>query len=541
MNGNTMKLTLKRTLPIQQFDAFAVLDVSEEREDIRQYLDKIRNRKSQKTAEGERRILTMLRNEGLLDNSDHITKKGEDVIETGLWKIREQGVYRFWSIVNDPLIGSSSLAVQRLQPERERGQNIVPIPLEKIITDTPVDIILFRKNMKKWEALSESVTVIDHKQNRGSNSMGIHGHYKHEPVSLCWQWNELNDSTFSISGWINSNNNLPPQIFSKENRMLPIALSLEEMWLELIREINQKENTNWQWDPEKQRLKVKLLEKNFPKESYQRFLFDSISQKSVQTAKGSFSLEGEAIPIMPCDRDEAHRWRNWLLMEKAKEGFVHPEQFKQEQREILDHPAMSSFQLPEIPADELLRQQKESKRSEPYWNVAAAFDLNPAELYELPHESFDFRGDETVTIQNFADKLRGSLDVEHIIYADRYVKESRHKKIFELLIKAITAGKTAKVDLVTWSDQIFRDQPTAINVTEIRKRKDIEKKNTHDRYMILKANEKQPVIWKFTASLDFIDCSSPELLTELDPVSVTNTSFVKMKREGLPKHLTDFL
>lgn len=96
-----MKATFIRTVAVQQYTAYAILDVTEDRPDIQDFLQKLLNYELNLEDGIQKRICQYLREINLIDKDNKPTGFGDAVLKSGKLRQREKGKYRFWVVENE--------------------------------------------------------------------------------------------------------------------------------------------------------------------------------------------------------------------------------------------------------------------------------------------------------------------------------------------------------------------------------------------------------------------------------------------------------
>jgi hypothetical protein len=105
-----LSVNLQRKVNVKRFPIIAELEFKRERSDLVSLLKSMQH--SSKTMPN--RLISYLKRENLWDSeTDSLTKKGQEVMTTGLINMKERGLYHIWYINDDPLLGTRPLFIQR--------------------------------------------------------------------------------------------------------------------------------------------------------------------------------------------------------------------------------------------------------------------------------------------------------------------------------------------------------------------------------------------------------------------------------------------
>lgn len=343
-----MKITFATKLKLNVYCGYFVFSKYCLREDIQKFLngqhshDDILNN----------RINDYLKDIGIYDESFKLTSNGRDVKETGKMMVQEEGVYRVFFVLDDPLLSNRVLYFRRLHPKTSmdyRSPSNIPFPIQS--SKEEKHFLLQNKKFDFIYLMRCSPPFIEY-----------------EPVEIGFDWTifvDLDDVENSESHG-NFSGKIDEEIIDVDNLDIGINLSILNLIQEIIPTWN---NTLKKW-------KVKFQNDDIELSSNEKESFNKIKQKIDWK---NYQVKLENVPLMPIDKDEAVQWRNWLVNQRLDNDYVTHEQFQNIFTEIHKNDGLSSYTL-RIPdtypyTQQILRNANQSKQSRAYWHTIAPYDL----------------------------------------------------------------------------------------------------------------------------------------------------------------------
>lgn len=125
-----MKITFKRYLKLYVYHTLLTLKFEEERLDVQKFVEAY-IKKELPNDGNTGKIIRYLKQIGLLDAKGSLTSEGQRLVDTGLYPVSEQGVYRAWITSKDALLGSRIIALNRVsihKNDKKNNQSIEPKP-----------------------------------------------------------------------------------------------------------------------------------------------------------------------------------------------------------------------------------------------------------------------------------------------------------------------------------------------------------------------------------------------------------------------------
>ncbi len=358
-----MKIIMQRRLCITVVQCIAKIEVEEQRKDIQDFLNGLQQGSNQIPELVYNRICEYLQKRKLLDTDNQLTPEGQEVLKTGNLFQPEEGKYRFWCVLDDPLVQSQLLHFRREKPEKmntPRNGSSSPMPELKSLCEQEHWTIPLQE--QEQEARHIRVQQIGHPE----SPMAIADIDRASSVTLNWQWDDLENSTYSFEGML--------VIYGKNKSIAqnayPGPIDLAAIWIRLL------EQNQIAWNATYHRAMINFNKEVTPAEVYRNFL-QSQSLHTDSFEYGSFdNAEVQEMPVMPNDEEAAKAWRDWLLTEWLERDYVTSQQFQEKNLEINSHHAFKMFDLQMSNIDQLCSHLC-SFNKQAFWHLVAPIDLKP--------------------------------------------------------------------------------------------------------------------------------------------------------------------
>ncbi|HQB09156.1 MAG TPA: hypothetical protein PLW37_04745 [bacterium] len=509
-----MKATLKKHLNVSCYDTFLTIEKSEERGDIKNFLNDFDNgKKTFKDVTIQKRVEDYLKKEGLI-NETGLTEQGREVLNTGKMLFREKGKYRIWLVEKDNFLKNRILHFERqkiVEKNNSESEHITP----KIIDIFSMDHELLPIDSRE----TEKIKVIKNDDNKIDASQK-----QNEKILLIWEWDEMEKSDYYFEGAVN-NRKIEQNLFKSDENL--------EKWFSSIYP---------EWNKKEKRLKTELPQKveeikNFQKDTaeYNKKDFDS--------------LEFKSVPLMPKDLNTAEEWRNALLKKDLKNEYINETDFSTLSNKLIKNEAFNVYReniKPPVVSDFLEKLQssnEKSKQTSEFWHLSAPFDLNPEKDEKSTLKSINFNPGDTTSFYEIASKIKGrGKKYTHIFYCDWFThREDQQKKIVSYLDAFDISQKHLITFTETKKDEVRSDYiKKRLDISEHNIRDISKEKKNHDRYIVLVNENKEILVWKQTQSIDFISFDVEDFDSET-PGKTEDISFSKHEEQMLKPDLIAFI
>ena len=500
--NNRLHIQLKRTVEVKLYSVIAKLIFLRERRDLANLLNTIGNNSTNRDSV-PKRLEDYFIKEKLLDgDSKQLTPKGKKVAETNKMSIEERGLYHIWFCVNDELLQTRPLILQRNSAYSEYKGSVwrEGVVAKKFCeVKNAIDIVLHEERYgdTKDQALTLkledlNLEVISTQENLASLKLDWQLQFEKSDITLD---GELNIKSFEYTKKGQSKPTLP--------KPKPIKLKLseyQESITDVLESIAKDEKIKGMWDAEKKRLQLKFtsptIEGLITKQP--NFIKDFVIEKTTFPkfnipVAGTFdSVEVTNLPLMPESKEDAEDWREHWLINHYKDTYQSLELSSKQQSKWIDHESINDYLLKIKLGSELLNIFKREKYPQQYWHVAAMEDLSPTlSLSKNLLMPINLINKETIQIKDFLNRLTNNSSITGFIYSDRYYKTENHKIVLK---KFSQMANNVEGTLFTLH--------TDLDIPENWKKIEFQRKtDNHDRYWIL-LTKNQPYCWKNTMSLD---------------------------------------
>lgn len=473
-----MKARFKRKIKVESFIVFANIEIEKERDDIKQYLEESLTRNDKKNVN----IQSYLRTIGLIDDTNNLTAKGEQVKNTGHFASAESGKYQIWVVKNDELVDDYILGMER-KKVHDDSRKLLGIHLKNIRNE--YFNLHFREYRNRDKSLSINEKLVKIKDLGRSNPViGIRTNDE-KTVLLAWEFDD-NKQELSLAG----------DLFKTQ-----IKQKLEEKNIslsELLSEILPSE-----WDSSQQRLKVELDGLNH--KAVEKFI---LPQHSLDIKRGNYGPFPEAvlhqIPIMPASDNIAASWLSRLIEMEATEKYLLPEEFEYKIEKLSQRNPLDVFKLSPPDIEEVMQETKRTN-SAAFWNLAAPNDLNPfSKAQEKQNKIFTLLPGVKYTFESIVFKLMPQKTILQLIIVDRYVERANHQQSFEALVKGVREAQNEEVPTTLYtlarSKNDYIPELTNISVKDFSKIGHLD----HDRFLLFRLENEDWLIWTVTRSVDYL-------------------------------------
>jgi hypothetical protein len=527
-----MKITLKREVKLESAIVYLKIKTEAQREDIKNYLSG--NHFSNTII--ERRVKRYLSDRGIYDSHHQLTAKGMKTRETGLVEEGEEGKYQIWYTRNDPVFGNRVFYFRRIKPDARGNPRLEPLDLnfdEKTFVSLPIWGKEGGKNGK--EPVNFSVIDSDGRY-QGENKAGI-------TIHCTWIWNDLINSIFTFEGnlyWPDYDERTKKNISKSDNidgsKEIDFNIDLTQYIPEII--------PDWHTETSRCKLKMEHITTNNADEVYQYFEYSGPRPR-----EGFTSCRYDKLPVEPYNLEEAHVWRNRLLMMELEKNYMHPDDFSSTVISINQKDGLEAYadQLdrPDIHQyrDSELEHGKKSDRGAAFWHLAAPLDLNMEIPQSLRLDSFSLIAGNTVSFRDIAQKFNGDFHAEKVFYFDSYVVNYYQQRSVAALLESFDVSD---MRVITNKDhQYFNDylakKKVCVSVENIGSIYQNFKDAPHDRYLVLKKGNALRV-WTGTNSIDYIRFGGNEdIQPDTKGTVIKTVTFTRVDQDVLESKLRNFI
>lgn len=511
-----MRATLTKKIKVNSALAYLTIEREQERPDIVDYLRSYREGgRGYENELIEERVKEHLKSLRILDPQGGITRKGELIMESGKLIVCEEGKYRVWYTRQDPFFGDTIFHLSRYSPKKDeqrlkleevnfygRSSTLLPIGEGKSLEVRPIARVKDYKEFSysEWRAEGE--------------------------LTLEWEWNELDSSTYRVSGRID-NKDVKEHSFEVKEKELP-----REM----------KRVFGDDWNSELNRLAIRDIEE------LSESSIDSFLKSEEITNKLHFDkLYFRDIPLMPSNLEVARRWRDRLLTNGLDKDYYLSSDFEALCKEINSKKGFEAFKGGlELPAIDIFRQklysQDRAKQRKSYWHLTAPFDLNPDSDGRNLVGSFSHIPGEQTTFREIVRKLKGRNRVKALFYFDKYSSTEWQQRRLAALFAAF--GELELKVLITRTKQSGRSRYLEQNCPAL-EQIDIEaifsrEKPNHSRYIIYLNESGELVVWGVNHSIDFIRLKDANITPDTAG-DTEDVAFEQHRLEMLKSELREYI
>ncbi|MCB1144028.1 MAG: hypothetical protein H7A24_15905 [Leptospiraceae bacterium] len=472
-----MQLEFIKTLEVKEFTCYIKLSVKRERLDVQKYLDDYNPNPDDTILKN---INKYLEKRGWVYQGQ-ITSKGDEIIKSGFIWDEEEGKYRLYCVLDDPLLDSIPLGLERLSPDR---QNIIPNQVSDLSS-----LIGKEFNLQDKDYMNFKITEIPTFTSEQSQ----------KNTKLIWKIEDEVSSIFEIT------NNFSLKGETKKidfNSLLDQLFKLNSLYGEWS-------NTN---------MKLKVSFDQNKKAEMINFIKNEASLKTNQFRFGSFdTTKIYNIPLMPRDKANAEEWKKFLFEKELIDEYKNPIESELFSKELCEKEEFKEYGL-DSSINTLKNSMKNLQKGKAFWHFFAPLDLNPKhQSYQIPEiETFSISPNSNLSFMDIVEKMNITQigNISKIIYYDLYVINRDQQENFKIFIDAIMDKfqlKKIHVELIT----LFKNRNSNESRADLIKSKapwitetDVKviskNKINHDRYLIFFDENKQSKIWGFSNSIDFL-------------------------------------
>jgi hypothetical protein len=266
--------------------------------------------------------------------------------------------------------------------------------------------------------------------------------------------------------------------------------------------------------------------------------------------KGFTSCCYEKLPVEPYNLEEAHVWRNRLLMMELEKNYMHPDDFSSTVISINQKDGFEAYadQLDRPDIHEYIHSElehgKKSDRGAAFWHLAAPLDLNIEIPQSLRLDSFSLIAGNTVSFRDIAQKFNGGFHAEKVFYFDSYVAKYYQQRSVSALLESLGLSDMRVItnkDNQNFSDYLAKKKPL-VSVENIGGIYQNPKDAPHDRYLVLKKGDDLRV-WTGTNSIDYIrfDGSIKDIQPDTEGTIIKTVTFTRVDQGVLESKLRNFI
>ena len=515
-----MTVTLTKQIILKSVEIYLKLEKKVKREDIQKYLQG----KHFDNSIVENRVRDYLKEIKVFDEQYHLTPFGNEVKESGMVNVQEEGKYQIWYTQSDSLFGNKIFFLTRQKPGYSYDKTFKNFPIDEKdhFCLTPNKEDLFRFDLKKLDQNRNGYPCIELNKNAS--------------LTIFWKWKDLESSIYTFEGRIeNTNIDKNIEIDSNEN--------LNKTIKEILPNWNSKNN----------RYKIQFNVITNIKDSVSLFKY------SYDGKWNDFDVHINNLPIEPYNLEEAKEWRNAIFNMEIEGKYMHPDDFTGNIISINQKEGFSAYSdqldidIPEINQyiSELDKPAQKSKRGVGFWHLTAPLDLNVGLPQQLKIDS-SFQSlvkDESICFRDLAQRF-GRITADKIFYYDKYVTNYHQQRKTAAFLSSFGISNICIITNKTPQDQNFNDylaKNTMIAVEDIdsvyqQNRRDA----PHDRFIIFKHGD-DITVWTSTNSIDYIrfyingEIQPNDSGKIFQSVTFTRVKFIRGKKNVLETQLENFI
>lgn len=330
-----MKVILEKNIQLNSAIVYLKFEKEINRKDIQEYL----KGKQFNNSLIENRVKDYLKNIKVFDEKYQLTALGHTVMETGMLPTVEEGKYQIWFTNRDSYFGNKIFYFKRFQPSREGSDERLQISFDE-------DEHFYLPTESNSFSNLKLLPIKDYfGQNRS--------HTEH--ISFRWTWENLEKSSFVFDGQLGKGENVI--------KLKPTSIPCKEEVKDLIEQMLPN------WDKKNERLKIYFGEVS----EHSKLSFE----ENQESQWNDFKVQFQKIPLIPYNKDEATKWRNWLISENLRKEYLSPSDFENTVIEINEKEGFKSYsQSLDIPKPETFSSIVK-KDALAFWHLNAPSDLNP--------------------------------------------------------------------------------------------------------------------------------------------------------------------
>ncbi len=502
-----MKAILIKNINVKTAIAYLIFEKEQQRPDIVKFL----NGEEFENETINKRVKEYLTKLHILNEDGSLTKKGHKILETGKLFFREEGKYKIWFVEQDNFLWTRILFFERKSPRENERINGIDVSFEKENFFLPI-------NDEKFSSL------------KLVNTNEIYGQITNhtDKIELIWEWDNLEKSSYHFVGKIDKN--------TIEEHKIECNKNLEEYILRIFPD----------WDYVNQKLKIynSLLNDN------EKRKFKTNYQNKNQA--GFDEIKFTDIPIMPYDKQDAVKWRNWLINQEIEKEYFLKYDFEKLVKEINDKDGFSAYKNDlNIPSISTYRNEiynkDSSKQSPSFWHLSAPDDLNPDIKQGYIIKFIDYEINAEISFEKIVKKLVENTknNINSVFYYDKYTYTNNQQKNMVAFFEAFSNVKNKFLITNTKLEKRKRSNYLKNNntgIVEIDLNDVFGKKNKqqHNRYIILAESKNKYTVWQLPSSIDYIKFEDNDVNPETFGVIKDSISFNQVKKEMLKQELRNF-
>jgi hypothetical protein len=513
-----MKIIIKKTLNVKKATAYLVFEKEQDRDDIQKFL----SGKEFDDPLVNKRIKEYLKKSGILNRDGLCTQKGNRIKQTGKMFEREEGKYNIWYTEKDCLLDTKILYFERIEPTEHEQIESLPVPF------SPDNMLLAVDNYP----FSEIKLILD---------KSIHGksHRKEDTIQLDWTWNNLEDSTFVFKGKLSNKkiiNNDPIRINNNihDNSML-------NQYKDLTKHISK---IFLDWNFEYQRLQIKFDELQY---DTAKIAFNQ--DEEIKNHQCFDKIECMDIPLMPYDKENALKWRDWIVEYELNKHYFSKYEIETIIRHINQKDGFCAYSKDLTITDVKQQQEKlyirdKAEQKPAYWHITAPMDLNPDTSHDYSEQSLDFKVEQKISFKEISNQIKDNTrhSVDAIVYYDKYVRTVDQQKAMKAFFDCFDDCLSK---LLITGDYKDRDDYLNKNAPSIQqyflKQVFGSEKAQHNRYLILCENKNNYTVWQMPASIDFISFGGQSVKSDTVGTLKDSFSYTKVEKNMLKQTFINFI
>lgn len=330
-----MKVTLDKNIELNSAYVYLRFEKEIDRKDIQEYL----KGKSFENSLIENRVKDYLKNIKVFDEKLQITPLGQSVKETGLLPTVEEGKYQIWFTNGDSHFGNKIFYFKRIQPSRDGSDEKLQLRFDEdghFYLPTESNSFSNLKLLPIRDYFGQNINRKDF-------------------ISLRWTWEDLEESNYVFDGQLGKGEN--------SIKLKPTSVPCQENIKDLIEKLLPD------WDNKSLRFKISFSELS----EQNRISFEA----NQETQWKDFKVQFQKIPLMPYNKEEALKWRNWLLIENLRKEYLSPSDFENAVVALNKLEGLKTFSESLDVPDPQTFSREVKKDALAFWHLNAPMDLNP--------------------------------------------------------------------------------------------------------------------------------------------------------------------
>lgn len=485
-----MAIKLTRALKMERCEAIGRAQLENPRPDLKIILEKIQAGTLKKPP---KRLLDYFEKLGIYSNGQ-IFDAGEQLLLNEKIIADEYCHYEFWYVRNDPWLGTTPVALRRIEAQRNNKDNRNEKPVSGQ-WQHPID--------NQWHVFSENkkpvfVQVAEDNSTYRLESLDIDAllaQQYHADGNLECILDSSEGAKITLSSSVKWNH---------DNSLTKISVDIPwptEKVIVLLPEIARHLNKEWDWQ------KAALVEDNFPSNIHELTTFkkEKISIQNLRTDNaGNFdTAEVTNVPIRAGSARCAENWLKELMRYKWSQKYTSIQTCQDDQTEWLNSIALEDYGLQPLENEVLLQAVDKNMAGKAYWHIAALQDLVPSGV-KTKNLQFTLNLEDNEPIKTISSRLKEDKNFTEIRIIDRYVGEKKHIRMIDDIRRELGIKNVTLVSL-----EVPEELPDGWKHIQMKKRTG----ENHDRYWCL-MNGDAPSIWKVSTSLEFLKFNNGSIKVE---------------------------